>query len=290
MTAFRPDRIATLYFFHPLRRLLGRTAAGIPILMYHSISDGPELRRNAYFHTRTSPRVFRDHLSLLAREGYKTIGLAEAVRKLKQSAGTDEKLVVLTFDDGFADFYTEAFPALSAFGYTATMFLPTAYIDAPGQFNGTTCLTWSQVRELHAAGIEFGSHTATHPQLTTLPAQDIEREIVSSKREIEDRLGEPVASFSYPYKFPEPDRTFRRGLRDTLMRAGYENGVTTIVGTADSVSDPLFLERIPVNSSDDNAFFGAKLQRGYDWVHGLQLAYKRGAVRAPAYQAQSCTL
>jgi peptidoglycan/xylan/chitin deacetylase (PgdA/CDA1 family) len=155
------------------------------------------------------------------------------------------------------------------------MFLPTAYIgDTPGQFNGTTCLTWSQVRELHAAGIEFGSHTATHPQLTTLPAQDIEREIVSSKREIEDRLGAPVASFSYPYRFPEPDRAFRRGLRDTLMRAGFENGVTTIVGTADSVSDPLFLERIPVNSSDDGAFLTAKLGSGYDWLHGLQYASK----------------
>jgi peptidoglycan/xylan/chitin deacetylase (PgdA/CDA1 family) len=275
MQALRPDRIATLYFFHPLRRLLGREAVGIPILMYHSISDGSEPRRNAYFHTRTSPRVFWEHLSLLAREGYKTIGLGEAVRKLKQGAGGDEKLVVLTFDDGFADFYTEAFPALNTFGYTATMFLPTAYIgDSPREFNGTTCLTWNQVRELHGTGIEFGSHTVTHPQLTTLPASDIEREVLSSKREIEDRLGAPAVSFSYPYRFPETNRAFRQTFRETLRRAGYESGVSTIIGTADSASDPLFLERVPVNSGDDGAFFAAKLQRGYEWLHGLQYASK----------------
>jgi peptidoglycan/xylan/chitin deacetylase (PgdA/CDA1 family) len=281
MQALRPDRIATLYFFHPLQRLLRRASTGIPILMYHSISEGPEARRSAYFHTCTSPRVFREHLQLLARNGYKTIGLGEAVRKLERGAQTTERLVVLTFDDGFADFYTEAFPALSALGYTATVFLPTAYIgDSPKKFNGTACLTWSQVRELRKAGIEFGSHTVTHPQLTTLAAADVQRELRSSKEEIEDRLNAPTASFSYPYKFPEPDRAFRQRLHEMLAQAGYENGVTTIVGTAGSLSDRLFMERIPVNSSDDRAFFSAKLQGGYDWLHAFQFASKLSPARA----------
>ncbi len=74
----RADRIATLYFFHPLRRLLQRGTAGIPILMYHSISEGEE-RGNAYFHICTHPRVFREHVKLLSDNGYKTIGLGEAV-------------------------------------------------------------------------------------------------------------------------------------------------------------------------------------------------------------------
>ena len=283
MPQFRPDRLATLYFFHPLQRLLRRAPTGIPILMYHSISKNPEPRGNPYFHTCTAPQVFREHLNLLARNGYKTIGLAEAVRRLEQATQSTEKLVVLTFDDGFADFYTEAFPALSARGYAATVFLPTAYIgDTPRSFNGMACLTWDQVRELRQAGIEFGSHTVTHPQLTTLPAADVERELRSSKKGIEDRLGAPVASFSYPYKFPEPDRAFRQRLHDMLAQAGYENGVSTILGTADSSSDRLFLERLPVNSSDDDAFFTAKLQGGYDWLHALQLASKLGATRAGA--------
>ena len=91
MAKFRPDRFATLYFFHPLRRLLRRPAAGIPILMYHGVSETSEPRGSAYFHTRTSPRVFREHLNLLARDGYKTIGLGDAVRRLQQGAGVEEK-------------------------------------------------------------------------------------------------------------------------------------------------------------------------------------------------------
>jgi len=275
MPEFRPDRIATLYFFRPLQRLLGRPSSGIPILMYHSISEGPEVHSNPYFHTCTSPRVFREHLSSLALNGYKAIGLDEAVCKLEEGTETAEKLVVLTFDDGFADFYTGAFPILRVFGYSATVFLPTDYIgDIPLDFKGTRCLTWSQVRELHEAGIEFGSHTMTHPQLTTLPAMEVERELRSSREEIERRLGAPVSSFSYPYAFPEADRAFRQRLRDMLVQAGYQNGVSTIVGTADASSDRLFLERLPVNSSDDAGFFTAKLQGGYDWLHAFQYASK----------------
>jgi hypothetical protein len=65
-----------------------------------------------------------------------------------------------------------------------------------------------------------------------------------------------------------------------LAQAGYENGVTTIVGTAGSLSDRLFMERIPVNSSDDRAFFSAKLQGGYDWLHAFQFASKLSPARA----------
>ena len=280
MPNVRPDRIATLFFFHPLRRLLGRKSTGIPILMYHSISNNAERCRNPYFHTCTAPRVFREHLSLLARNGYQTIGLAEAVRQLETGASAAQNEVVLTFDDGYADFHAEAFPILAQFGFTATVFLPTAYIgDTPREFSRTTCLTWTQVRELAKAGVEFGSHTVTHPQLRDLPPGEIRRELRDSKREMEDRLGDAVDSFSYPYKFPEPDRTFRTMLRETLVEAGYQNGVTTILGTADSASDRLFLGRLPVNSSDDEALLTAKLQGGYEWLHAAQLASKLAATR-----------
>jgi peptidoglycan/xylan/chitin deacetylase (PgdA/CDA1 family) len=285
MAEVRADRIATLYFFHPLRRLLRRRSTGIPILMYHSISEGEE-RGNAYFHVCTHPRVFREHVKWLSENGYKTIGLGEAVRKLEEGTRTTEKLVVLTFDDGYEDFYTEAFPILSTFGYSATVFLPTAYIaEAPQCFNGRACLTWSQVRELREAGIEFGSHTVTHPQLRALPAVEVERELRVSKEEIEDRLGGHATSFSYPYAFPEPDRVFRQTLRDIMAGAGYKSGVSTIIGTADASSDRLFLERLPVNSGDDDVFFKAKLQGGYDWLHALQLASKLNSVLSAGSQS-----
>jgi len=248
--------------------------------MYHSISENTELHKNPYFRTCTHPLAFREHIELLARQGYNTIGLGEATRRLEEGTRTPKKLVVLTFDDGYGDFYTEAFPILSRYEYTATVFLPTAYIgDNPRKFKETSCLTWSRVRELQKAGIEFGSHTVTHPQLTTLPTAEIRRELQSSKDEIEERLGVHAPSFSYPYAFPEADRCFRQRLRDMLLRAGYRNSVSTIVGMADSASDLLCLERIPMNSSDDDAFFTAKLQGGYDWLHAFQLASKLATPR-----------
>jgi peptidoglycan/xylan/chitin deacetylase (PgdA/CDA1 family) len=184
---------------------------------------------------------------------------------------------VITFDDGFADFYSEAFPVLNHCGFTATMFLPTEYVaDNRKQFKDKPCLNWAEVRELQGHGISFGSHTVTHPKLLELDLQTIQREIVDSKRAIEQKLGCEVESFAYPFAFPQTEAGFVRALRNLLRDAGYRNGVTTVVGRASRNSDPYFRQRLPVNSCDDPDFFTRKLSGGYDWVsipqHLLKLA------------------
>ena len=142
------------------------------------------------------------------------------------------------------------------------------------RFNDTDCLTWPEIRELQQAGMEFGSHTVSHPQLHALNLREVEGELRASKQTIEDKTGTGVRCFSYPYAFPESDRNFVRSLRDILQAAGYNEGVSTIVGTAQRGSDQLFLERLPVNSWDDLHFFKAKLEGGYDWLHSFQYARK----------------
>lgn len=184
--------------------------------------------------------------------------------------------VVITFDDGFLDFYTEAFPILQRFDYSATMYLPTAFIaDSTTLFNGRPCLTWSNVRELQDYGMEFGSHTVTHPQLRSVSRSDIHKELADSKKTIEDKTGRAAESFAYPYAFPQVDTQFKRALQETLEKAGYRNGVCTIVGRANRSSNPFFLERLPVNDLDDEPFLDAKLRGAYDWVGSLQSAVKR---------------
>jgi peptidoglycan/xylan/chitin deacetylase (PgdA/CDA1 family) len=183
--------------------------------------------------------------------------------------------MVITFDDGFQDFYASAFPILSRYGFSATMFLPTAYIGVTSRsFNGRECLTWGQVRELERAGIEFGSHTVTHPQLKTLDSAAVAYEVRTSKAMIEQELGCAVKSFAYPYAFPEADRPFTKRLRGMIDEAGYENGVSTILGTADRAGDKLFMKRLPMNSCDDARLFRAKLEGAYDWLHTIQYASK----------------
>jgi peptidoglycan/xylan/chitin deacetylase (PgdA/CDA1 family) len=277
--SFRFDRFATLYVVNPLRISSSDRTPSIPILMYHSVSGGSEDKREAaahpYYRTSTSPQRFAEQINYLHGNGYRAVSLAEAVSELQRQSLVSDKQVVITFDDGYHDFYRHAFPVLSQYGFSATVFLPTAYIgENPVSFKGRDCLTWAEVRELNRHGIRFGSHTVTHPQLRDLSPAAVKNEIFGSKKTIEEKLGREVDSFAYPYAFPQTDTDFKNMLRDLLVEAGYQNGVCTIVGKASGKNEPFFMERLPVNSCDDDALFQAKLAGAYDWIAKFQYASK----------------
>jgi peptidoglycan/xylan/chitin deacetylase (PgdA/CDA1 family) len=271
----RLDRLATLYVFWPLRRYGISSEAGIPILMYHSIANAAETGSHPYYRTTTSPAIFADHMRLLHEQGYMTISLHDAVKQIEAGAVSGRKQIVITFDDGYQDFYQNAVSAMDNYGFSATVFLPTAYIgESPKKFKGIDCLTWSQVRDLSRAGTHFGSHTVNHPQLRTLAPQAIREEVRRSKETIEGKLSCATRSFAYPFALPETDRSFKQRLRGILVEAGYENGVSTIIGTADQKGDRFFLKRLPVNSCDDPMFFRGKLEGAYNWLHVFQYSSK----------------
>ena len=121
MINFRLDRFLTLYLFRHITKK--QTSAGdkrIPILMYHSISDEKE-KSHSYYHVNTSPAVFDAHMRYLYENNYSVINLQD----LEKSFGTRDssKYVVITFDDGFYDFFTNAFPILNKYNFSATVFL-----------------------------------------------------------------------------------------------------------------------------------------------------------------------
>ena len=273
----RLDRFLTLSLFRPLSILLQHKGLRIPILMYHSVSSDREEGIHPYYKVATAASVFDEHMKFLAGQAYQVINLDMAVDILnrhgdheKQNVGA--KYAVITFDDGYQDYYTQAFPILERYKFTATVFLPTDYIGR--SFKEKLCLTWNQVRELRRYGHYIGSHTATHPQLQKLPRMVVREELRSSKKQIEDALGEPISAFSYPFRFPEQDRKFVDLLKDEMKSAGYKVGVTTIIGRADIGIEPLFLKRLPANSSDDPALLEAKLKGSYDLMHVAQYAAK----------------
>jgi peptidoglycan/xylan/chitin deacetylase (PgdA/CDA1 family) len=270
----RIDRLTTLYVVDPLRRRSLANKASIPILMYHSIADEDESGVHPYYRTSTAPQVFAAQMKSLHDDGFSVVDVGEAIHRLS-AAQTMKNSVVITFDDGYRDFYTNAFPVLAQYRFTATMFLPTAHVgQSTLTFKGKECLSWNEVRELQKSGISFGSHTVTHPQLHDLDTYSIREEIVISKGTIEQKLGCPAPSFSYPYAFPESDDSFKARLRDELQAVGYENGVCTTVGRLSPASDPFFVNRLPVNSEDDPRLFHAKLAGSYDWMSKPQYIVK----------------
>lgn len=284
----RLDRALTLYFARLLYGLSRRASGcGVPILMYHSISSAAEHGVTPYYRTVTTPEVFALQMRLLAESGYEVLTLSQALARLSASRRVEDGThtgkplntsfkrapVVVTFDDGFRDFYTTAFPIMERHGFKATVFLSTAFIG--GRFlTGGECLGIREIQELSAQGIEFGSHTVNHPQLRDLARSEVLAELVVSKGEIENIVSQEVTSFSYPFQFPEEDRVFVRELGDLMTAAGYRSGVTTAIGTASRDDDPRFLKRLPVNGCDDAALLRAKLSGEYDWMHSVQLTSK----------------
>jgi len=275
--SFRLDRALTLALGHPVARALnGLGGLRIPVLMYHGISEEVGTK-HPYFETNTSPEIFRHHMRFLHEKDYQTVDLKSAHEALAgSSCDKEQQLVAITFDDGYRDFYIQAFPILARYGFNATVFIVSGFTRKGGlRREGKDYMSWEQVREAHSYGISIGSHTASHPELVRLSRPQVEREVKESKKAIEDELGSAVTSFAYPFAFPEQAKGFVRMLRGLLETSGYANGVSTIIGTACQGHDKFFLPRVPVNSHDDLRFFQAKLDGGYDWLRYGQTVYKR---------------
>jgi peptidoglycan/xylan/chitin deacetylase (PgdA/CDA1 family) len=171
----------------------------IAILTYHSLDTSGSV-------VSVAPQAFADQMGCLARMGYKGISLGEALdfRDLHGSWPADG--VVVTFDDGFANFYDCAYPVLLRHKFTATVFLVSGHMGGsndwetpPLGLGSRPTLSWQQASEISAAGIEIGSHTKSHPDLQQIPLEMIEDEIRASKTEIENHTGKQVVSFAYPF-------------------------------------------------------------------------------------------
>ncbi len=175
--------------------------------MYHQVAELPPDRDPLGL--SVSPRDFRRQMAYLAQGGYRCLSLGEAVENLARKH-RPRKTFVLTFDDGFEDFYTTAWPILDEYGFTATVFQVVGRIGQDTDWEGQSgpragrLMTWAQLRELTERGITIGSHTMTHPRLTTLDADTARDELARSKQELEAQLGRAVDYFSYPYSAQSP--------------------------------------------------------------------------------------
>jgi peptidoglycan/xylan/chitin deacetylase (PgdA/CDA1 family) len=242
------------------------------ILAYHSVSDQPDkhAHHHPYFRTITSPTRFASQMQWLKDEGAEVIALSD----WNKSSGSALR-VVLTFDDGFADFYTDAVPVLNKFGYTATEFLPTRFIGSGEQLeHGFEHLSWDRINALIKEGFEFGSHTSSHLFLGDLASRQIHQEVAGSQLEIRQKTGTAPLSFACPYAFPEAHPKAVAALLAALRLNKFATAVTTRIGTVQPHDDPFLLKRIPINECDDHDLFLAKICGYYDWLSFAQHSFK----------------
>lgn len=198
----------------------------VPVLMYHVMAAGPN---NLY----VAPEEFDAQLTWLTQQGYHAVTLQQLFDHFADDAPIPERPVVITFDDGYDNFYTAALPLLAKHKMVATLFVITGKVGQPGY------ITWEQTKAIAQAGMEIGSHTITHPDLRNVEAKGLQSELGDSQRILEERLGIPVRFFAYPggrYS----DQTL------AAMSRYYRGAVTTISGVATPCQDRLLLHRIRV--------------------------------------------
>lgn len=260
----------------PTARALAYLRPGSRILMYHRVD-----RLGAFDQLTVSPERFAEHAAHLAATG-SVASLDSIVESLRLNRS--EALVALTFDDGYVDNLTHAWPVLRRLALPATIFVTTAFCDQRARHpryaytTGALHLSWSQLRELAADPlITIGSHSVTHPFLSRLGDAEAFDEILRSRDRIESQLGQPVRYFCYP----SGDCTQREV--DLVRRAGYEAAVTVAPGVNRPGVDLYRLRRTEVTDRDSVADLDAKLLGAFDPLH-LLLHWRREVRFAAARQ------
>ena len=228
----------------------------VPIMMYHHVTAVTPSEGNW-----VSPKNFEQQMAYLAKHQYKVIMLDELVDAIQTKKKLPHKTVVITFDDGYDDNYDQAFPILRRYQFPATVFLIANKINADGFLN------LKQIDEMMAYGINFGSHTLSHPYLPGLSPQEQEKEIRESKAKIGKALNTSIEYFCYPIG------GFSDDIKRMVKEAGYKGALTTNRGFARSNQDVYELKRIRFGDNDNNLSLGIKLSGYYNFFRKPQNPY-----------------
>lgn len=215
----------------------------IPILMYHSISTQATRRFRAF---TLAPTLFAAHLRYLREQGYTFLSIAGL-------AGSElpEKPIILTFDDGFLDFYTKALPLLLQYNATASLFIPTRYLDGTSLWlqalgeGRRPLVSQDQLIEIANAGVDCGAHTHSHCHLDTVSTARGQQEVNRSKEILEQILRRPVTSFAYPYGH------YHMQARQWVMDAGFQAACAVRHAISHRDDDPFALARVTITDRTD---------------------------------------
>ena len=213
-------------------------AKGIPVLNYHGVEDGG----NSPLHL--SRKEFEEQMEYLYRKGYHTISPDQLIDHLQQGSPLPDKPILITFDDGYQNIYTNVFPIMRKYGFTGTVFLITDEVGVNKRY-----LTWEQAEAMRKPGgsIEggfiFGSHTLSHVPLDTLSPEEAFFQLEKSKEGMQWKLDVPVKYFAYP------TGTYSEVTQQMVAKAGYKGAFSIQFGRVGPDSNVYALERIPIFKS-----------------------------------------
>lgn len=229
----------------------------VPIITYHSIDESGSV-------ISTEPKIFREQMKILKENEYRVISLKEFISSLANNETNYLKTVVLTFDDGFQNFFYEAFPLIEEYGFNATVYLVTDFCGKYNDWEGnppelprSKLMAWEKIKMLDKYGIEFGVHTKTHPDLTKISLPEMRREIIESKAAIEKELGKEVKTFAYPYG------RFNSSVKE-FAEQNFDAACSTNLGKVRNGSDLFSLERVDSYYLSNLKIFNALSTRTFD--------------------------
>jgi len=245
-----------------LNRSRGRQRAAI--VMYHSFTPGGW--------AAIAPDVLRWQLELI-RDSYVVVPLARLVGALANREPTD-RMVAVTVDDGYEDFFTVAYPILRELNVPATLFVPTAFIGRQSDWytkpRPPLPIAAAQLlRTVDPDLVTIGSHSVHHRPLTEVPGATLEEELRRSKSDLESLVGAPVTLFSYPFGGRS---SFTADAIRALRAARFVAAVTTRWETYSSSRELLTLPRISFGENDGPDEVRAKLAGDFDWLCSRELA------------------
>lgn len=257
---------------HIARRITPARSGTARIIYYHRIDD--EQHRSC-----VAPRAFAEQMALLREQGFNVVPLEAMRAHLDGHQPFPERTVAITFDDGFADNYTAAFPVLARHTLPATIFLAAGFMDGDDlpvlrDRSGIKPLTWTQVGEMARHGVGFGAHTISHRSLPGLDRAELAREIAGSRTLVAQRIGADVDTFCYPRG--HFDESVKQAVRD----AGFSIACTTMPGCVTPDTHPFTLRRTFVARDDSLRDFERKLDGSFDLLHA---ARQRLGGSAPSY-------
>jgi peptidoglycan/xylan/chitin deacetylase (PgdA/CDA1 family) len=243
----------------------GERRPGLRILFYHRVTPAPDA-------LAVRPDRFRAQMARLADDGFTAVDVSEIVCLLARGEAPP-RTIGLAFDDGYADVAEHALPELQRHGFTATVYVATGVTGGRSAFTWydrqPPLLSWDEIASLDGDALRFGAHTVTHPDLRALPEDGARAEIEGSKRELEERLGRPVDTFSYPAGL------YGERERRLVAEAGFSSAVTVEPGANLPGGDLLALRRIQIDARDSLLDFRAKVAGAHDAPLPGRALYRR---------------